>query len=79
MTLANRLGSVVIADVIRVSGGGKESFDVLLADVDARAKVFDAGLRVSRLPADVSMWFQPVSATLDADLHRRTRGTRQRH
>jgi len=80
MALTNRLFSLVIADVICVGAGGRQkSFDVFVADIDARAKVFQPGLGIRRLLADVEVWFEPVSGALDTDLDRRTRATRQRH
>ena len=78
MTLTNRLFPLVIADVIRVSRGGKQSFQVVFADIDARTKVFQAGLWIRRFLTDVTVWFKPVSTALDSNLDRRTRSTRQR-
>ena len=87
VTLARRLlpgARDVIAHFIRgLAGGGggggkhhRQHVDVLVRHVDARSQVLDARPPVSDLPADVSVWFQPVTGALhtciSAHTHQRT-------
>jgi len=79
MALTNRLLSGVIADVIVVARNRwQQPLNVVFGEADTGAEVFNAGLRVRGSVSHVLAWLEPVSGTLDADLHGRARPARQR-